>query len=615
MPGSYHQWKNLQDAERLLEIVEGPRLIWIHRPILLHDRSEDGELCDCGCNSRRAKARAPVDHIDVLISTISGLRLVQRPDDPDEWKAEFAELAKKAHRIDCPVRCYEKQLPYILDRTHKVLAFFGGARGGKTSAMVERALDSILLLGGRGAQFWWVAPTREKTQIGVRKFVTGEKTDRRVNGVIPPELVLSYPKDERAGDQAIRLIDGTVIFLKYGGRKGGNLKGDPAQEIWVDELCELDHEANWQICLDRLTDAGGQLCSATTPIAGHWAKVEVFEAGKDFTTARKIEARGDPVDVIAETATAFENPWQDPKEIERRIRAGGGRDNPKVRREVFGEWVGEGPIMWSHFFTKPKVERIGGKEYRICHLISGPWRDVSGWGLVNVSTLAVGHFFDGSVKQWGGQDFNFWPMSLTVLQVGCPAGMNQQDPKNWVLVAIDEFTKKGTIFEFSKFLVEKAGLYRKQKAEHFAGLKISCDATGAQYNPPAVHGMTDRGATLAKVMNEHGFDCRPCFHHPGTGNPTNPGKVDQVSLLHSLMQSRVEAPQGEVYPRLLVHADRCPKLVHSLTTQESTDKGIPIKESGTATDRLSGPTDSLIYGAWPAFADHEVFADGPSIQW
>jgi hypothetical protein len=326
-----------------------------------------------------------------------------------------------------------------------------------------------------------------------------------------------------------------------------------------------------------------------------------------------LEAAGELIDVIAITSTAYDNPWQDPKEIDRRVRAGGGPDNPKVRREVFGEWVGEGPVMWPDFFTSPKVERHKEKEHRICHLITGPWRDVAGWGLVNVTSIAMSHFFDGSVKEWGGQDFNVWPMSLTVLQVGCPAGLPQQDPKNWVLVAIDEYTKRDNIHGFAKFLVERAGLYRKLEPGHFAGMKISCDPSGAQRNPNDAFGVS-KGSTLSKTMEGYGFDCRPC-HHNKNGRPQQPGKIDQVSLIHALLQGRVVAPGGEVYPQLLVHADRCRNLAHSLTTQESTATGIPLKESGTATDRLSGPTDSLIYGAWPAFAEHLVHSEPIEITW
>ena len=616
---TYHKWKDLQDIESLKKAFTGERLLWIHRPILLHDRSNNGAVCLCGCNSRRAATVGPpVEHIDLLVDKITGVRVLLRPDHPEPFRAKFHALAAKAKKIDAPVRCFAKQLPFILDTEHKIQVFFGGARGGKTSAGVEWFADGIYLLGGPGAQIWWVAPTREKTHIGVRKLILGEKTDRSVRAVIPPELVVSYPKNWRAADQKIVLIDGTTIFLKYGGRDGGNLKGDPAQRIFIDELCEIDHAINFQICLDRLTDSGGQLGGATTPVAGNWAREEIFEIGVTHEVAARKKAKGEVVDVIVETASAYENPFQDPKEVDRRVRAGGGRDNPKVRREVFGEWIGEGPTMWPHFFTEPKSEKINNRQHRISHLRDGPWRDVDGWGLVNVSQIAGSGFWDGNpnLDTIAGQDFNVWPMSVVVGQIACPPDLDQSDPDNWILFITDEVMKKGNIYDFADFLATKAGSYRGRKLpkDYFAGLPIACDSTGAQINPPATHNFTQTGMTLAQVMRDHGFDCRPC-HWSENDKPVNPSKVDQASLLHKLMTDRVVSKTG-VWPRLIVHATRCKDLIHSLTTQESDDKGRPLKEAGTASDRLSGPVDALLYLAWAMFADNDIYrSSGAEFQW
>ena len=71
------------------------------------------------------------------------------------------------------------------------------------------------------------------------------------------------------------------------------------------------------------------------------------------------------------------------------------------------------------------------------------------------------------------------------------------------------------------------------------------------------------------------------------------------------MRDRVEAPDGKKWPRLIVRETHCKKLIHSLTTQESDDKGLPLKESGTASDRLSGPVDALLYGAWGIFSAYD----------
>jgi hypothetical protein len=115
----------------------------------------------------------------------------------------------------------------------------------------------------------------------------------------------------------------------------------------------------------------------------------------------------------------------------------------------------------------------------------------------------------------------------------------------------------------------------------------------AQHNPVKAHGhYTQTAQTPAAIMKRNGFDCRPCSYGEG-GRPKNPSRLDSISLVHMLMR------EG----RLLIHADRCRELIHSFEAEECDARGLPTKVSGTASDRLSGPTDALRYLVWALFGE------------
>ena len=267
-------------------------------------------------------------------------------------------------------------------------------------------------------------------------------------------------------------------------------------------------------------------------------------------------------DIIALSMSCFNNPWVDPKEVERTI--AGMKDVLRVKREIHGEWVGNGYQLWKHFDPTK-------------HLREGPWRDCSDWGLNNV-TPAIGRVFwrrtDSNLKLVGGLDFNMFPMSLVLAQVCVPEGMDESNPENWILFVLDEIVKKVSgIREFAQYVSNKAGREKGLQADAFRGLPISCDSTGAQWKHPRITGISDKSTTLVKEMKKAGFDIRPCWLHPESGNPQNPAILDRVSLCHKLMSETVETPDGKVYPRLLIHATRCPELIRSLETQECDEIG------------------------------------------
>lgn len=614
------EWEAAQDLEQVLAAAERRRLVWIHRPILLHDRS-DGTRCECGCDSTLATVVEEREHIDVLIDRVDGTRRVRsRVED----KAAFDRLCEVAERIDMPLRCYEKQLAAITAKP-RVLVATGGVRGGKTTICGESCVDEALEYGGPGAMIWWVAPTMEKTRLGLIKLVVGQDvkeldgTRRHIAPLFPPELVRSYPKNTRTADQAIRLIDGTPIHLKYA--ESDSLKGDPPQAVFGDEWCAVRDsraEETFQQIIDRTTQ-GGRFTISTTPTRGHHLEEVVATA----TPLDKWGGENPRRSIVHTTFTMQDNPWVAEEEFEATVftKSGAktleeGLKHPTVRREVLGEWVGEGPLLWTRW--DPAV-----------HLFHGASRDAEDYGLRNITPEAARRFFwdhtSSPLRNIAGLDFNVWPMSLVVCQIACHPAFDPTDPANWTLIVFDEVIMRGNIFDFGRFVSGRGGRsaakYRKLPPDYFDGLAIACDPSGAQPNHhiAGVHGMSNRSSTLAKEMRGQGFDCRPC--HWGTGgNPAQPPILDSVSLVHKLMSDRLPLPEGVTWqgrtdvPRMMVHADRAPKAVRAFETQESDDKGKPLKESGTASDRLSGPPDAFRYVSWAVFSSTE-YESRVAIDW
>lgn len=572
----------LQAVSEYAEFLNSNKpLLHVWSPIFLHAKNDTGKPCPC-CGSLKAVKVQEIGAKEILIDRLRGTR---KDRDEVQDKDRFDELARShAKRLEMPTRVYDEQLPVVLDDKHKVIGVFGGNRSGKSTVGAEWLKRRILELGGPGSQFWWVAPTREKSRIGVRKLVLGERTDRYVPPLLPPELIASYPKNEKSSDQVIRLVDGTEIHLKFAGRKGGNLKGDPCVAIVLDEGCEIPHLINWTILTGRTIDSGGQLLVSTTPVAGHWLRDEVADRGKTYA---ELE---DGDDIVSLNLSCFRNPWVDPNEVERAVKSM--KDQARVKREIYGEWVGENPMLW-HYFDSD------------IHLREGASRSVEEWGLKNITPVVARKVFKApktDLKTVGGVDFNFWPMSLVLVQVGVPPGVDESDPNNWVLCVQDEVIRRVThVSEFVQHINGEAHKSRGLQQGALKGLSLACDSTGAQWKHPKTTGITDRNVTLVKTLKQSGFDARPCWVHPETGSPQNPAVLDRVSLCHKLMQERIDLPNGAQIPRLIVHASRCQRLIHSLETQEADARGKPAKQPNTVSDRLSGPTDALGYIAWALF--------------
>lgn len=540
-------------------------------------------MCTCGCKSKNATVARTAPHIEMILDTYKGTRRFRNGANEDAFdslvKSELTE------RLYMPLKCSEKQWASIRDvrqclrrgKLRKVTGIFGGNRSGKTTTCQEILTDIALIRGGRGAQIWCVAPTREKTQIAVNKLVRGDKADREVAPIIPMRLVRHFPKTDKQDKQYILLVDGTRIHMKHANGTGDNLKGDPAIAIFVDEGCAIRDIGNWHVMVNRTMDTGGAMFVSTTPVAGHWMKEEVHTPGLPYAKA------SNDTDIISEHLSCFENPWVSPIEVQRTIDAL--NDDKLIKRDVYGQWVPMGNVLWHNWDSEKHVE-------------PSRWNTCEDLGYENITPWVAQQFFKrrkGDLFSVGGLDYNRYPMSLVEIQVGVWPGKDPKDVKNWHVFVPREVVEDGGTESFCDLLNDgEAARLLGLDSNHYRGFPIAADATGSLDNIPSGHGITDQAASLAEYMRLQGFDVQPC-NYSDNGRPMNPGKIDALQLVHGLMYQ----------DRLHVHASRCKKLVHAFETQECKPDGRPDKEPGKASDKLSGPSDALTYVCWALLSRHE----------
>lgn len=571
-------WSRDQIAEldTLAKLVreERPRLIHVVRPIYLHARAPEGnrKVCPCGCASKEAVRTEIRPHLEILVDRVRGTRRQRKP-----YNAEaFDRVAKKAERVEMPVRCYDEQLQPIIDRTHKIIGAFGGARGGKSETAKEFVVDRWAEFGGKGALFVWVAPSREMTRIGVRKLVLGERTNRFCKPAFPRQLVRYYPKNEMSKPQEIILVDGSRILLKYGSRKGASLKGISAVAVVLDEGTECPHEIVWTILTTRTMESGGQLMTSTTPVAGHWLK-KLAEEGTPYHALADEQIK---TQKVTTTLSCLRNPWISAASVQETIDSMGGPDDPRVQREVFGKWVAEGNRLWRHWNVAS-------------HQIEGIGHTPEEFGLINITPIAGKRLFperNARLDMLGGWDCNDFPMSLGLCYVCVREQDDAPDPTKWIFFVADEIVRRVKSIEDWADYLNVAG-QRMGRPEWLRNLSIVADKSTC-YADARVN-RKGEGADADVLRQRCGFLVRPPAYQ--NGNASNPSIRDRCNLWHRLMHER----------RLLIHG-RCRKTLESTEEQICDDRGLPLTISGKRSDRLAGPIDAVTYLAYAVFHDAVV---------
>lgn len=581
------KWARFNELDRI-EKGASARYFLVERPLLIHGpRPADSEatLCKC-CGSACAVIEEEREHIAVLFDRLSGDRKRRTEDNAARFDAYVGKLERDGllKRIYHPARVHRTGLDAFLDRTTKIIGAFGGNRSGKSTLAYEKLVDEWLLEGTRGAKLMVVAPTRDMLfQISLEKLVKGEVTNRKAEPLLPPELVQYYPKSPQAPNQFIMMADGTRILLAYASGKGDNIKGLSARFAVVDEGTAIRHEINWTIICNRMMDTGGRVIVATTPVAGHWLRAHVYDRGARYGQWTPPEA---PSIRILELS-CLNNPWIPQQAVEETIRDLGGPEDPRVKREVFGQWVTDGLMLWRHFSPGE-------------HTFEGLRREADYYGLVDLTAKVVRSLFTEGATEWiGGMDFNNYPMSLLLCKVVCKPDADQSDPRQWILWVRDEMVKKTTIADFPDYLRWEGPKVRRMEKNAFAGLCIIGDAN-ASYPDTRVNQL-GKGAD-ADFLIRAGFYVQPPAW-TNLGEPKNPSIRDRVNLLHELMFTN----------RLRVHGSDCTKLMESILSQEAMNTGLPVKDPGKESDRLSGPTDALGYLAYAIFGGPSLAPAGEAV--
>lgn len=567
-----YQQEQLQREDFLRSLASKKPFIWLHRPKWLHANNDTGEPCPC-CGSTYAIRVTDEPYLDLLVSRETGTRrLLQNAKDPDAWY----DLASHAQRIDIPFRCHEKQWE-VSQAKPKILLVSGGVGGGKSAVGANISADEIIARGGNGAEVWWVAPQLNHLEIALKKLFHGDFSQGREEPpIFPPEFVKRAPLKPTQKDLTATLLDGSKIRFWHAANEG-QFKGQQPQLVVVDEGAEIRDRAILAQLEERTMRSNGRIVIPTTPKIPSPVK-EIRDDG-----IRLDMWDGEYAAKCWSHFTSFDNPWIPDEWIENRIKTNMRGDATRIRREIHGEWISDGAQLWRQY--DPEI-----------HLRGGTWESVEALGLRNITEFAARRFFRKSsapLDVIAGQDFNLDPMSLVVAQIACLPEADETKPENWIFVAIDEVVETSSIFDFPDLLSER-GYYE---------LAIACDPSGAQQKEWIGFNLK-KGSTLANEMRRRGYDCRPASRS-ASGNPDHEPVKDRINRAHKLMFDRLVDKDGNEWPRMLVHAGRCPKVVKSLEEQEANPDGTPHKPPGSKWDKLSGPTDAATYLISAIFKPHE----------
>lgn len=564
--------------ERIRRVAYAPLAFCIKRPLHIVERVDD-----------KPEVVEVRPHIDVVFDAERGTRSVLQRLTTNKQIDRWHEIADDAdtYVIEKPLTCTRAQLPAVLDRYSKHIYLFGGNQSGKSHIGCEILFDWMLLSAGK---YLYLAPEQEKTQVGVEKLCRDTDFAR---AIIPRELILSYPETARTGDQAIRLIDGrTVAELRYCSRKGGNLKGLTGIRGGVlDEGTEVQHEINFTIATNRLLMARGQMVIPTTPVAGHWLQAKDQET-RTYDEIETLVEMGDPRPRSAKAVlSCFDNPWLSEEEVQITIDSLGGIEDPRVKREVLGQWVSEGERLWRQYSAAR-------------HLAEFARRDVETYGYVNLTPIVARELFKGfsqarEITHIYGQDFNFNPYSVAEGMIIAPRDSDHRDPDNWILYINDEVIRRSrSTAEFAEWFTKQAGQWfgRGLDKDYFGGAHIVADGTGFYQG-------RDRRQNVsadAAEMRDAGCVVRAPMYSKGKGH--NPPRRVRIGFLNELMFRN----------RLLVNRQRCPMTVKALENEVGDGTGDTLKGKNTAADRMSGITDGIGYLAYAALFRRKAASQKPA---
>lgn len=200
----------------------------------------------------------------------------------------------------------------IFDSPAKVKVICCGRRFGKTvlagNVVVTKAFTTP------GSMSWIVSPRYSQTMIMWRK----------INKLIPKD----YIADSSKGDFWIELENGSMVFAKSADNPDG-LVGEGLDLCVVDEAARVKPEA-WEVSLQpTLMDSDGEAMLLSTPKGKNWFYTEYLKGTnkEDFPEYDSFHY------------TSYDNPFLNPKVIERKIKT-----MPMLfyRQEILAEFIDDG---------------------------------------------------------------------------------------------------------------------------------------------------------------------------------------------------------------------------------------------------------------------------------
>lgn len=623
---SRQQWESAEAIEALEEHFSRRRLLHVHTEILVHAFAEpDAPPCPC-CASTSAKIVQRIDDLSMIVDRITGERIERWRLAPEDLQA-YDDLCAIAEDCYLPLRATPEQLPLLLS-TATISLGGGGSRSGKTSTAIAWLLRRWLLRGGRGKRMLYLAPALDIAFDLVTKLIYGTGPTPpllppRADGS-PSPLLVSWPESADQRRLALTMCDGTVILLKHLADKSGKaLKGKAFVDALLDEGTEMKTLDQWSLLVNRLADyKGAQLMISTTPRPSHFLRELVVEKAQ----------RGEP-GFFECSLSMRQNPWFDLPYIERLIAAQ--PTSGAVSREVDGKWVSDSGFLWQHWRPEYVFERL---------LTANGGRDLVDYGLGDFDVterwirafagLRNPYHPDARVSNFryaGSGDLNVSPMSTLVWQLAartdcifcgakvmrrdgaklkcasCGKSYDPLDPKfreHLTIHVFDEVqtgtkgTRTNSVHHCERLnSVELAKVVDKRNSESpYKGMLLVLDKSawdGADKTMgrgiQRIRGAID---SAAQIYASHGFDPRPPMQSPTEHQrPWNPSVRQSVSQVHTLMRAG----------RIRVH-ERCTVLLRAIKTQESNPDGLPLKESGTASDRNSSTIDALRYACWAVYS-------------
>lgn len=583
-----------------------PPVLWVTTEILVHESTPAAlealeraktdrsiieaplsKACSC-CGSRVCSVVERWPDLSIYIDRITGKRVKPERLTPEQR----AKVEAAAEHVHLPIRVSRPQLPLLYSSDGRKDLISGGVRGGKSQVCAYAFTREWLLRGGKGANFWLVAPVREQAWKLLNRVVYG---DDNAPGVLPPVLFRSIPKSEHQTTAV--LVDGSILSLKHLKSKlGTNLKSDSVQAIFVDEaasMCDKSQLANIE---SRLHMSKGRLLMATTPTKDHWLREMVRDPCVAWELMPEVEREKNPTHPARywrySSLGMTNNPWCDPVHTMREMEAKGGENDPAVLREFAGIWASASGPLWRAFSLTD-------------HIMENEFRTLQEWDTMrkrDITATVSRKLFGSYNPRYPGlraqnhsfiafMDVNKRPHSTLLAQISA----DPDDPTNrdkWTIVVWDMLQTYIDAAVHAQDLAAKkfAKMVRRDSdGETFRNIGIIADGKSVSWDPTHhSHGGSPTG--LAQLFGAKGFDMRPP-EYTAKGKPCNPHPPDTYLLVKRLLLEK----------RLLIHT-RCDPLRKAFLEQEDSGDGLtPIKVSGNASDRLSSTIDALRYGCWAVF--------------